>query len=285
MTENMEAFEAYLNDNLPEAESFHPHYNDALKKMILAGGKRFRPRLLLSVVSALEPRLLQNSFPVALGIELLHTYSLIHDDLPAMDNADLRRGHTTLHKEYDEVTAILAGDALNTHAFYMLASTPLDAKTVVRLVRTLARDGGMGGMVLGQAIDCHFEKKKLTLEELIFLHKHKTGVLIAASLVMGAMITEAGKKLEEDLYHFGIGLGLLFQVEDDIIDVTQSAEEAGKTTQNDEAKNSFVNLLGLEGAVAYKQKLLNELIEEAEGKFPSRLATELTGLMRSYFSK
>lgn len=279
----MEQFEAYLMENLPTAESFHPHYNEALAKMIVAGGKRFRPRLLLSVVEALEPRLLENALPAALGVELLHTYSLIHDDLPAMDNADLRRGHTTLHKEYDEVTAILAGDALNTHAFYMLANAPLDARTVVKLVRTLSHDGGVYGMVLGQAIDCHFEDTPLTLEQVTFLHNHKTGVLIAASLKMGAIVADAGKGLEDALYDFGVKLGLLFQIEDDIIDVTQSSEEAGKTTNNDEDKNSFVNLLGLEETVAYKNRLLKELMEEAEGKFPQALAKSLTGLMQGYF--
>ena len=281
--EYMEQFESYLTENLPKAESFHPHYNEALAKMIVAGGKRFRPRLLLSVVEALEPRLLHNAFPVALGVELLHTYSLIHDDLPAMDNADLRRGHTTLHKAYDEVTAILAGDALNTHAFYMLANAPLDARTVVKLVRTLSHDGGVYGMVLGQAVDCHFEDTPLSLEQVTFLHNHKTGVLIAASLKMGAIVCDAGKVLEDALYDFGVKLGLLFQIEDDIIDVTQSSEEAGKTTNNDEDKNSFVNLLGLDETIAYKNRLLNELITEAEGKFPPNLAASLTGLMRAYF--
>ena len=279
----MEQFESYLLANLPNAESFHPHYNEALAKMIIAGGKRFRPRLLLSVVEALDPRMMENAFPVALGVELLHTYSLIHDDLPAMDNADLRRGNTTLHKAYDEVTAILVGDALNTHAFYMLSAAPLDARSVVKLVRTLSHDGGVYGMVLGQAIDCHFEDTPLNLEQVSFLHNHKTGVLIAASLKMGAIVCDAGHELEEGLYDFGVKLGLLFQIEDDIIDVTQSAEEAGKTTNNDEDKNSFVNLLGLNETIAYKNRLLNELIEEAQGQFPPNLATSLTGLMKGYF--
>ncbi len=272
----LEQFEEYLRLNLPKIESFHPHYNDALARMVLAGGKRFRPKLLLSVVEALDSRMIENSFPVALGIELLHTYSLIHDDLPSMDNAPLRRGHATLHTVYDETTAILAGDALNTHAFYLLASAPLNPKTVVKLVKTLARDGGAYGMVLGQAVDCHFEDH---------IHNHKTGVLIAASLSMGAMICEAGEKLEEALHRFGVRLGLLFQVEDDIIDATQSEEEAGKTTGNDGEKNSFTNLLGLDGAVAYKENLLHELMTEARESFPEALAEKLVALMDGYFKK
>ena len=279
----LDQFEIYLNNNLPHIESFHPHYNDALSRMILAGGKRFRPRLLLSVVEALDSRMIENSFPVALGIEMLHTYSLIHDDLPSMDNAPLRRGNATLHTVYDETTAVLAGDALNTHAFYMLASAPLNPKTVVKLVKMLARDGGAYGMVLGQAIDCHFEDQHLPLDQVAFIHNHKTGVLIAASLAMGAMICEAGEKLEEALHRFGIRLGLLFQVQDDIIDATQSDEEAGKTTGNDGEKNSFTNLMGLEGAQAYKANLLDELMTEAQESFPAALAEKLTELMAGYF--
>ena len=279
----MQNFEEYLLNNIPQVTSFHPHYNEALAKMIQAGGKRFRPRLLLSAVKALEPRLLENSFPVALAIEFLHTYSLIHDDLPSMDNADLRRGHTTLHVEYDETTAILAGDGLNTHAFYLLSVSALDPETVVSLVRSLSYDGGVYGMVLGQAIDCYFENKKLDLDELKFLHNHKTGVLIATSLKMGAIISQAGKQIEDDLYEFGVKLGLLFQIEDDIIDVTQSKEDAGKTTNNDEDKNSFVNLLGLDGAIDNKKELLGELKKEAIDKFPPALSKSLVDLMEKYF--
>jgi len=279
----IEDFEEYLVKNIPQAPSFHPYYNKALAKMILAGGKRFRPRLLLSVVNALEPRLLKNSYPVALAVELLHTYSLIHDDLPSMDNADLRRGHATLHIEYDETTAILAGDGLNTHAFYLLANSPLSPYTIVKLVRSLSYNGGIYGMVLGQAIDCYFENKGLNIDELKFLHNHKTGVLIAASLEMGAIISEAGAEIEKEIYDFGVKLGLLFQIEDDIIDVTKSSEDAGKTTNNDENKNSFVNLLGLKETIKYKDKLLTGLKIEAEEKFPPALSKSLLSIIKSYF--
>jgi len=245
----MQRFEAYLAEHLPKAESFHPVYEEALGAMLQAGGKRFRPMLLLSVVEAYEPMLYDGALPVAAALEMFHTYSLIHDDLPAMDDASLRRGHPTLHKRYDEVTAILAGDALNTEAFLRIAQAPLREDVKIKLIRLLAENGGSGGMVLGQAIDCYFENKPLSIEEVKVLHINKTAKLIAASLQMGAVIVGLDEKTQRALYDFGIDLGLLFQIQDDIIDETQSEEEAGKTTGNDGDKNSFVNLLGLERTV------------------------------------
>ncbi len=278
----MQDFEEYLSVNLPNIESFHPFYNDALKKMILAGGKRFRPMLLLSVVEIYEPLLLKNAFGVALGIELLHTYSLIHDDLPAMDNADLRRGEQTLHKTYDEVTAILIGDALNSHSFYAISSAPLSDEIKVRLIKELSYYGGVGGMVLGQAIDCYFENQKLNLEELKFLHIHKTAKLIAAALKMGAIIASLDKKTQDELFSFGEKLGLLFQIQDDIIDVTKDSFEAGKTTNNDSSKNSFVNLMGLEDATKERDKMVKEL-EILSKSFDRKLSVLLISILEKYF--
>ena len=248
MEKLLSQFEQYLLENLPKSKSFHPYFEEALGEMLKAGGKRFRPMLLLSVVKSNKSLLLSNSFAVALGLEFLHTYSLIHDDLPAMDNADLRRGFQTIHKKYDEVTAILVGDALNTEAFNLISNASLHNDIKIELVKCLASNGGINGMIIGQAIDCFFENQKLEIDQLEFLHIHKTARLIAASLKMGAIISEDDLTTQQKLYDFGIDLGLLFQIQDDIIDETCSSEEAGKTTQNDSAKNSFVNLLGLEGA-------------------------------------
>jgi farnesyl diphosphate synthase len=230
--------------------------------MIKAGGKRFRPMLLLCVVKSNKSMLIKNSLPVALGLEMLHTYSLIHDDLPAMDNADLRRGFETLHKKYDEVTAILVGDALNTESFNKIANAPLSSDIKIELIKSLSSDGGINGMIIGQAIDCYFENHKLELNELEFLHTHKTANLIASSLKMGAIISEYDFITQEKLYKFGLDIGLLFQIQDDIIDETQSEDQAGKTTHNDDSKNSFVNLLGLNGAI----KAANELASKCEDK-------------------
>ncbi|MBN2870689.1 MAG: polyprenyl synthetase family protein [Campylobacterales bacterium] len=279
----MERFEAYLSAHLPGAPSFHPHYEEALHQMLKGGGKRFRPGLLLGVVRAYNPLLLESAYPVALAVEMLHTYSLIHDDLPAMDNADLRRGIPTLHKTYDEVTAILAGDALNTYAFELLSHAPLSDRMIVKLVRELSHNGGLNGMVLGQAIDCYFEHQRLELDQVKMLHIHKTGKLIAASLKMGAII--AGRDdLSQRLYDFGIDLGLLFQIQDDILDVTQSDEEAGKTTNNDSAKNSFVTLLGFEGAMDEAERVAGGLLKEIES-FDESLRRELSPTLIKYIHR
>lgn len=275
-------FEAFLKAKLPVIQSFHPHFSHAFGEMLDVGGKRFRPLLLLSVVESSRPLLVENALHVALGLEMMHTYSLIHDDLPCMDNAALRRGHPTLHVSYDETTAVLIGDALNTHAFYLLANAPLSAEIKIKLVSILSGDSGIYGMVLGQAIDCFFEDTPLNIEELTFLHLHKTAKLIAASLVMGAVICELDKATQEVLYQFGLKLGLLFQVQDDIIDATLSSEEAGKPTQNDGHKNSFVNLLGLEEAQKEKQKLLLELDGELS-KLDAALSKRLKSIVEAYF--
>lgn len=277
----MKRFETYLNENLPEVPSFHPVYEEALGVMLSAGGKRFRPMLLLNIVDAYAPMLYNSALPVALALEMFHTYSLIHDDLPAMDDADLRRGHQTLHKRFDEVTAILAGDALNTDAFYLIAKAPLREDVKIKLVELLARDGGSRGMVLGQAIDCYFENTPLELEQVKTLHKNKTAKLIAVSLQMGALIVGLEKKVQDALYDFGIDLGLLFQIQDDIIDETQSEEEAGKTTGNDADKNSFVNLLGLEKTVEEADALAKDLQRRFES-FDEKLQTALQPLMNTY---
>jgi farnesyl diphosphate synthase len=279
----MEHFEAYLLDNLPSASSFHPHYETALRQMLLGGGKRFRPALLLGVVRAYNPLLLVSAYSVALAIELLHTYSLIHDDLPAMDNADLRRGIPTLHTTYGEVSAILVGDALNTYAFEVLSNAPLSATTVVKLVRELSSNGGLNGMVLGQAIDCHFENTPLSLEQIKVLHLHKTGKLIAASLKMGAIIVER-EDIASLLYDFGLDLGLLFQIQDDILDVTHDTISAGKTTHNDQAKNSFVTLLGLEKSREEANLLAAKLTHQMES-FEESLRNELSPTLIHYINR
>ena len=279
----LERFDSYLMENTPKIEGFHPYFQKALDEILKAGGKRFRPILLLSVVDACSPLLLRNSLPVALGLEMLHTYSLIHDDLPSMDDANLRRGHPTLHVTYDEVTAILAGDALNTDAFYVIANAPLSSEIRIELVKILAQNGGSGGMVIGQAIDCEFEDKILKQDELEFLHLNKTAKLIAASLLMGAVICELDENSKNAIYSFGLKLGLLFQIQDDIIDATMSSKEAGKPTGNDKHKNSFVNLLGLKGAQEYKQNALKALHVELN-KLDKNLAVRLDTIVKGYFN-
>ena len=279
----MQKFEAFLLENLPVSQSIHPTYEQALHAMLVAGGKRFRPALLLGVVKALNPLMVEGAYHAAYALELLHTYSLIHDDLPSMDNSPLRRGKPTLHVLFDEVTAILVGDALNTYAFEVLASAPFSDYTRVRLIAELAKNGGLNGMVLGQAIDCYFENTPLDVEDIKFLHTNKTAKLIAASLKMGALIA-GEEELGEQLYDFGIKLGVLFQIQDDILDVTQTSQEAGKLTNNDEAKNSFVTILGLEKTMQEANTLADELLGELES-FDTRLKAELEPLLSKYINR
>ncbi|HUH42393.1 MAG TPA: polyprenyl synthetase family protein [Sulfurimonas sp.] len=279
----MQNFENFLLNHLPTSKSIHPTYEEAVQKMLLAGGKRFRPALLLGVVNAYNPLLVGGAYHAAYAIELLHTYSLIHDDLPSMDNSPLRRGEPTLHVLFDEVTAILAGDALNTYAFEVLSNAPFSDFTRVELIRELATNGGLNGMVLGQAIDCYFENKMLSLDDVKALHINKTAKLIAASLKMGAIIV-GEEKLAQTLYDFGIKLGLLFQIQDDILDVTQSSQEAGKLTNNDEQKNSFVTILGLDEALKEANTLALTLLQEIES-FDEKLKNEFSKLLTHYINR
>lgn len=279
----MQNFENFLLENLPVSKSIHPTYEKALHKMLVAGGKRFRPALLLGVVNSYNKLMVDGAYHAAYAIELLHTYSLIHDDLPAMDDSPLRRGEPTLHVLFDEVTAILVGDALNTYSFEVLANSPFSDYTRVALIRELAANGGLNGMVLGQAIDCYFENKPLKVEDIKVLHTNKTAKLIAASLKMGAIIV-GREELGDTLYDFGIKLGLLFQIQDDILDVTQSSEEAGKLTNNDEDKNSFVTILGLDESMREANELADELLLEMNG-FDEALKNELSPLLTKYINR
>lgn len=277
----MHKFEQYLQNNLPKIHSFHPTYGQALADMLLAGGKRFRPMLLLKVVEAYEPMLVESAMAPALALEYFHTYSLIHDDLPAMDDSPLRRGKPTLHITYDEATAVLAGDALNTHSFLLLAQSAFREDVKIKLVEILALNGGTAGMVLGQAIDLYFENTPLTIEQIKELHTNKTAKLIAASLQMGAIIADQSTQTADALYDFGIGLGLLFQIQDDIIDETQSSEEAGKLTGNDGDKNSFINLLGLDESISQADALASDL-QSRFAEFDDNLKVALQPLIDKY---
>ena len=271
-------FKAFLSAHLPSNHSFHPCFDEALSYTLKSGGKHFRAMLVAGVVAAVRPERKEAAFHVALAFETMHSYSLIHDDLPAMDDSDLRRGQPSLHVKFDEVTAILAGDALNTHAFYQIARAPLDADARIKCVEILSRNAGIYGMALGQAVDCYFENQKLGLEELKFLHIHKTARLIAASLQAGCVVAGLDETEAARIYDIGLDLGLAFQIADDIIDATQSAETAGKPTHNDGAKNSFTNLLGVEGAVQAKNELIVK-IERELGTVHTGIRTIVTGLI------
>ncbi len=257
-------FERYLLQNLPHTQSFHPHFNEALAWVLKAGGKHFRAKLVLGVAEAFGSPFLKEAYDIALAVEFLHAYSLIHDDLPAMDNSPLRRGVATLHIKFDETTAILAGDALNTEAFRRISVANLPSEIAVKCVEILATNGGLQGMVIGQAIDCFFENKRLSLEELSFLHSKKTGALIAASMQLGGVLACLSSQTNAKIYDIGVKLGLAFQIHDDLLDSTQDETSVGKPVLHDSNKNSFTNLLGVEEARAKRDELICQMLSEAE---------------------
>ena len=278
----MQEFEDFIVASAPKVESFHPHYQKALWEMLLAGGKRFRPALCLCVVDSIAPQMLKNAFIPALALEALHTYSLIHDDLPCMDNSPLRRGYPTLHTTYDETLALLVGDALNTYTFELLSTAKLDPQSKIALIYELSHNAGFSGMVLGQVLDCAFENTTISLEQLKMIHQNKTLKLIATSLRFGAIIGNASDEIRQCLDRFGEVLGLFFQVRDDLLDVLGDTLIEGKTFHNDEGKNTYVNLLGIEGAKKECDKLI-ESMHALLTTLPKNLATNLLGLIEPYF--
>ena len=240
-----------LEKILPQASGPAETLFAAMRYSVFNGGKRVRPALCFAAAEAVAD-IDSNSVKVAAAVEMIHAYSLIHDDLPAMDNDDLRRGKPTCHIQFDEATAILAGDGLQSLAFQQL--TELDdipAATVVELVALLSRLGGCGGMVTGQAIDLAATATELNLEQLKTMHAHKTGALIEASVVMGALATNqaSGEQLAA-LKDFSKAIGLAFQVQDDILDVESSTEMLGKQQGSDltNQKSTYTSILGLEQA-------------------------------------
>lgn len=243
--------------------------NDLLREAMaystMAGGKRVRPMLVRATCEALGGDA-DKALPAACALELIHTYSLIHDDLPAMDDDDLRRGRPTCHKAFDEAIAILAGDALLTLAFEVMAeNTALSADTRIQQTLTLTKAAGCNGMIEGQAQDMQSTGKTLSLEQLQELHNCKTGALIQAACKLGALAANGSTQQIQLLENYADAVGLAFQVQDDILDVTASTEVLGKTQGADiaQGKNTYVSLLGLEGAretaLALRDKALKEL--------------------------
>ncbi|KAF1292290.1 polyprenyl synthetase family protein [Candidatus Enterococcus leclercqii] len=235
---------------------------------IRAGGKRIRPQLLLAVVSGFDKPVETGVYQTAAALEMIHTYSLIHDDLPAMDDDPLRRGMPTNHIEYGEATAILAGDGLLTEAFHLLSSAVLPAEEKLLLIQLLAKRAGSGGMVAGQAADIQGENQRLSLAELQNIHQRKTGDLLSYALVAGGILAQQPVEVLAQLEQLAAHVGLAFQIRDDLLDVTATTAELGKAAHKDAAagKNTYPELLGLDKAkealsdeLAAAEKLINEL--------------------------
>ena len=265
------SFKHYLQQAAEAVEGTLPHIfpaqwdvpvllKEAMHYSVMAGGKRLRPVLVLAAAEAFGGSR-EAAMPVACAVEVVHTYSLIHDDLPAMDDDDLRRGKPTNHKVYGEAAAILAGDALLTHAFYCIVQAGrqagVSADVLLAIVEELAEMAGARGMVGGQVADMSGDQGITSLEELQYIHLHKTADLIIFSLLAGGRIGGANDRQLEALRTFGRDIGLAFQIQDDILDLTGSTDKLGKSTQSDvkQHKVTYPYFIGLEASAAEVERL------------------------------
>ncbi len=249
MKERCAYIEAALEKAVPQQGEFPPVIYDAMRYSLLAGGKRLRPMMLLAACEAVGGRK-EDALPFACALEMIHTYSLIHDDLPAMDNDDYRRGRLTNHKVYGEGMAILAGDALLHHAMETMAAACAENPNprTTGAMRAIAHGAGIFGMLAGQAVDVLLEGKPLDQKTLDFIHLHKTAAMIRGALEAGALLGGADQETAEQFGLAGDKIGVAFQIIDDILDVTSTMEELGKPIHSDEKnqKTTHVTLYGIE---------------------------------------
>ena len=265
-------FATHMRGEIDAALSIYTDYNErcpprlaeAIHYSLLAPGKRLRPVLVLVAAEACGSKS-ATAIPAACAVEMIHAYSLIHDDLPAMDDDDLRRGRPTCHVQFDQATAILSGDALLTQAFEVLAAAKWPAEVVVRACKELAQAAGAAGMVGGQADDLAAEQRAGgDLEDLQSIHRRKTGAMIRVSLRLGAIVAQASAAELNAVTAYGEKLGLAFQIVDDLLDHRGSAEAMGKRTQKDagRGKLTFPGLLGVEAATARAASLIADACED-----------------------
>ena len=263
LEEGRKLTDAALERLLPGPNTRPTSIHQAMRHSVFAGGKRIRPILSMEAGRAVAGSLPAGIEDLGAALEMLHTYSLIHDDLPALDNDDLRRGRPTCHKVYGEAIAILAGDALQTQAYEVLSQLRCPADARVRIIEEIARGTGtVNGMIGGQVVDLEAEGSKPDAETLQYIHSSKTAALITASVVTGGIYAHADAKQVGNLRSFGQAIGLAFQIVDDILDVTQTSEQLGKTAGKDAAseKATYPALFGLEES----RKKARALLEEAD---------------------
>lgn len=262
------ALENYLKPKYPE------RLYEAMSYSVFAGGKRLRPVLLLSACEAVGGNV-DEAVPFACALEMIHTYSLIHDDLPAMDNDDFRRGKPTCHKQFDEALAILAGDGLLTYAFEVMLEAVCAQKDIAlaNAAKLIANYSGSEGMLVGQVVDVESEGKKIDDKTLMYIHDNKTGGLIKAALMAGAIIGGAHGDIVRNFEKIGYNMGIAFQIKDDILDVTSTTEVLGKPVLSDvkNDKQTYVSLHGLDNAQQDYEtlsngavKLINDMGDKAE---------------------
>lgn len=266
--------ECFCNDTQPQKELFN-----AMRYSLLAGGKRLRPVFVLDFCRMCGG-MWESAMPFAAAVEMVHTYSLIHDDLPCMDNDDYRRGRLTNHKVYGEATAVLAGDALLTAAFSYLTKAPFSADIRIRAVELLSECAGELGMVGGQILDMQSEERQCTEQDVLDIQSRKTGALIRAACMLGVLAGGGTEKQFAAAGKFADHLGLAFQIRDDMLDVIGSAEELGKAVGTDATKNTFVQLYGVEACnklvQEHTQLAVTQLSNFADAQFMEDLANQLT---------
>lgn len=268
LEEGRKITDAALERLLPGPDVRPASIHRAMRHSVFAGGKRIRPILCMEAGRALAGSLLKGIEEVGAALEMLHTYSLIHDDLPALDNDDLRRGRPTCHKAFGEATAILAGDALQTQAYEVLAKVQCPAEARVRIIKEIARGTGtINGMIGGQVVDLESEHKKPDQETLQYIHRSKTAALITASVVTGGLYAGGSEEQIKQLRCYGQSIGLAFQIVDDILDVTQTSEQLGKTAGKDLAseKATYPALFGLEESRKRAAELLSSACDALKG--------------------
>lgn len=270
LQERIQLTETALDRFLPGADILPASLHESMRYSVFAGGKRIRPVLMMAACEALGGTP-QQVLPAACAIEMIHSYSLIHDDLPAMDNDDLRRGKPTNHKVFGEATAILAGDGLLTEAFILLSrpdiwsDLPVEQRNEV--IHLLARNAGSRGMVGGQVVDMESEGKEIDLPTLEYIHTHKTGALILAAIESGAILGGADPQQRRTLCRYGEVAGLAFQIADDILDIVSDQQKLGKDVGSDQrrGKATYPALLGLDGARKRARELREMAFAALEG--------------------
>lgn len=251
-----------INEHLSKIIESYPNttVKEAMKYSLMAGGKRLRPYIFIQVLRSYQVDY-HDYLDIACAIEMIHTYSLIHDDLPGMDNDDLRRGKKTCHKQFNEAIAILAGDGLLNESMNVIINSNIDNVLKVDLLKILYQASGVQGMIYGQELDMEFESKQANVEQLQEIHIHKTGCLITAPFLMASLIAKSNDKYTWE--KIGTNIGLCFQIQDDILDITSSSEILGKNANSDikNNKSTYVSLLGIEASNKKVKHLINDSLE------------------------
>jgi len=268
MEAGRELTDAALERLLPPATQHPASIHRAMRHSVFAGGKRLRPTLCMEAGRMVDGSLPRGIEELGAALEMLHTYSLIHDDLPALDNDDLRRGRPTCHKVFGEAIAILAGDALQTQAYETLARLHCPAEARVRIIEEIAHGTGtVDGMIGGQVVDLEAEHTKPDVQMLEYIHRSKTAALITSSVVSGGLYAGADGNTVEKLRSFGRSVGLAFQIVDDVLDVTQTSEQLGKTAGKDMAaeKATYPALFGIDESLKKADTLVETALASLDG--------------------